>query len=116
MGRTNDMPDSYVTRAEFAEFRDDVQASLKNISEKLDVKTGTNWGVVWSALGVVALMIAGAWALVNTQINAAKAETASYIKADEARKQLIENITIGELKAKARYYDDLIYARLATPP
>ena len=110
------MPESYVTRNEFAEFRDDVQASLKSISDKLDVKTGTNWGVVWSALGVVALMIAGAWALVNTQINAAKAETATYIKADEARKQLIENIAIGELKSKARYWDDLVYARLATPP
>jgi len=116
MSRHNDMPDSYVTRAEFAEFRDDVQASLKNISEKLDVKTGTNWGVVWSALGVVALMIAGAWALVNTQINAAKAETATYIKADESRKQLVENIVVGELREKGRRWDDLIYARLAAPP
>jgi len=53
MSRLKTMPESYVTRSEFAEFRDDVQASLKSISDKLDAKTQPNW----SALGVASTLL-----------------------------------------------------------
>jgi hypothetical protein len=94
----------------------EITTALKGISEKLDTKTSTNWGVIWSSLGVVAVLVAGAWALVNTQITASKEQAAMYIRADESRKQLIENIVIGDIRERARRYDDLVYARLGATP
>ena len=106
------MPDSYVTQAEFSEFRKDTRTSLEGISAKLDVKTGTNWGVIWSASTVVAVfciaIVSGAWVLINTQVGALK----EIVQGSDMRIQRLENITDRERDAKAKMWDNFIFQKL----
>lgn len=110
--KENDIANTFVTKVEFSEFSREVKGTLAQIENKLDVKTGTNWAVIWTAAGVIAVMVttiaAGAWALMKANNTALEKTVGSY----EARLQRIENVQDRDTYAKARYYDQIVFGQV----
>lgn len=98
----------HVTRQELQSELSAIRGDIKEIANKLDARTGTNWAAIGVLSAVVIATVGGAWALLNNQLSSQKDSTQSF----ESRLQRIENMQDKQRDAEAKMWRDFAFKRL----